>query len=315
MINSSKENDILALALHLKGFCFSEKYQRKIALNSLSFVEFSKILLANDYNQYFDMAVESFYDLTSQNINFLPFFNEFYPENLRHIKNAPFGLFACGNLSLLNNKNNFISIVGTRNPSALSIHYTKFISDYLSSQNITIVSGMASGIDSACHRAALEKQGGTIGVIAHGFNHIYPQKNHDLFFKAKTSESNYNILLLSEYAIDVKPKNFHFPRRNRIISGISKNLIFIEGGVKSGAVITVKYALDQGREIYVFDHPYLKNNEGGQLLINEGAYKLDDYFKIEVFSDSQHRVNSANYLGNSLWCRIHEPSYFPFSLS
>ena len=117
-------------------------------------------------------------------------------------------------------------MVGTRNPSILGVKWAQFISDWFSNNGFTIVSGMASGIDSVTHRAAQKNKGGTIGVLAHGLDHIYPQSNHDLFktaLKTPLDETN-RILLLTEYALGVKPRRYFFARRNRLISGLCQSI-------------------------------------------------------------------------------------------
>ncbi|MDH5717984.1 MAG: DNA-processing protein DprA [Spirochaetia bacterium] len=317
------DENISQLILHLNNIYFTEKYQRIKNKYNLSFYQLSLKLFGNKFKDYKNYASEIIKNHNKKNINIITYTNELYPDNLRYIQTPPFVLFAKGNLNLLKNESK-ISIVGTRRPSPISCFYSKFISNFLSKHNYTIVSGMASGIDSISHRGAIIEKGGTIGIIAHGLDHVYPQKNHDLFNLALNNNINdekKNILLLSEYPLGVKPKNYHFPKRNRIITGLSKILFFIEGGIKSGALISVKYALNQGRDVYVLRHPFMKNNEGGENTHQEGALDLSNYFRSDIISDFEFKNNFSNtanntfYMGNGLWCKFYEPSFSaPFFL-
>ena len=107
------------------------------------------------------------------------------------------------------------------------------------------------------------------------------------------------------------PKRYYFPQRNRIISGLSDSLIFIEGGIKSGALITCRYALEQGREVLALKHPLLKNNRGGERLIEDGAVNLAEYYRVSISDQIQHKTllkmlkeKKAFYLGNNLWAKF-----------
>ena len=293
------EKRIISLALHLKGFYFKEKYQRQ------NFNELHPILLNKTANQEIELAWSIYREHQKKNINIISFFDKEYPTLLKNIDDPPFVLFCLGNSKLLTKKK--VSIVGTRSPSMLGKIGAKFISESLSRKDITIVSGMAYGIDTACHSSSYLWVGGTIGVAAHGLDYIYPRSNYYLFDMARKNNTQ-SILLISEYPIGVKPKRYHFPRRNRIISGLSRSLFFIEGGKKSGALITSQYALDQGREVFALGHSMLRNNEGGEKLIFEGAKNLLSYFRIKIETHSEKnklidKLKSRNsfYLGKDRW--------------
>jgi DNA processing protein len=192
--------------------------------------------------------------------------DEKYPPMLKTIKDAPLVLYASGNLSLLYDVPS-VSVIGTRNPSNTAFLKTKFVINPLIKENWVIVSGMAKGIDSLAHKLALYENGKTIAVLGSGFHHIYPKDNINLFHQIEQ-----NGLVISEYPPNVPPKKYHFPERNRIISGISFATLVIEATEKSGTMITVDQALDQGREVYaVPGSPHIPQTTGCLKLIQEGA--------------------------------------------
>src|SRR5690625_2061506 len=143
----------------------------------------------------------------------------------------------------------------------------KLIVKPLVRQNWLIVSGMAKGIDSYAHKLALGHKGNTIAVLGGGFNHIYPKQNNMLY--KQIAEKG---LVLSEYPPEVPPKRFHFPERNRLISGLSFGTLVIEATERSGTLITVDQALDQGREVYaVPGSPLIPQTKGCHKMIQDGA--------------------------------------------
>jgi len=189
-----------------------------------------------------------------------------YPSILKTIHDAPLVLYASGNISLLENKP-ALSVIGTRNPSGEAKRKIKYIINPLIKEGWSIVSGMARGIDSLAHILTLEEQGNTIAVLGGGFNHIYPKQNITLYKRISK-----NGLVLSEYPPDMPPARFHFPERNRIISGLSFGTLVIEATERSGTLITVDQALDQGREVYaVPGSPLISQTKGCNLMIQDGA--------------------------------------------
>ncbi|RKQ37472.1 DNA-processing protein DprA [Oceanobacillus halophilus] len=189
-----------------------------------------------------------------------------YPRVLNTIKDAPLVLYARGDLSLLDYKQ-ALSVIGTRNPSKEAMEKTISIVKPLVKENWLIVSGLAKGIDSFAHRVALGNQGKTIAVIGSGLNHVYPKQNTSLFHQIAEQG-----LILSEYPPDTPPAKFHFPERNRIISGLTFGTLVIEATEKSGTLITVDQALDQGREVYaVPGSPLIPQTKGCHRMIQEGA--------------------------------------------
>ena len=195
--------------------------------------------------------------------------NPTYPDMLKKIPSAPKKIYAIGNISLLNEKS--ISIVGSRNSSEYGRKITKSITKDLVQSGIVIVSGMANGIDSVAHKTCLEYGGKTIAVLGSGFRHIFPKKNEELFHQIIENDG----LVISEYPIDTPVQMKNFPKRNRIISGISDAVIVVEAGAKSGSLITANYAINQGKEVWAIPgNINLANSVGTNELIKDGANVL-----------------------------------------
>ena len=188
-----------------------------------------------------------------------------YPDNLKNIYNPPEKLFVDG--EILPSDNNAIAIVGTRRASYYGMEQCEKLSYDLAIRGITIISGMARGIDSAAHRGALKAKGRTIAVLGSGHNHIYPPENKKLY-----GEIVKNGAVVSEYEPDIPPFRTNFPKRNRIISGMSKGVVIIEAPRKSGALITADFALEQGRDVFALPGNISSaRSSGTNALIKEGA--------------------------------------------
>lgn len=204
-------------------------------------------------------------------------FDQYYPIQLRKIPDSPLVLFAIGNLHLLR-RHQTISVIGTRHPSKEASQKIEHIVKPLILNDWVIVSGMAIGIDSMAHQAALTENGMTIAVLGSGLNHIYPKRNRSLYYAIAKQG-----LVITEYLPETKPKPYQFPERNRIISGLSYATLVIEATEKSGTLITVDQALDQGREVYaVPGSPYLSETLGCHKLIQEGAKLVKHSIDIEM---------------------------------
>ena len=161
-----------------------------------------------------------------------------------------------------------VGIVGTRKASAYGKGMAHSIARGLAEAGVTVVSGLARGIDGAAHQGALDADGITIGILGSGINVPYPSEHAPLLRKIAGGKG----LILSEYPLDADPIPFHFPFRNRIISGLSLGIVFVEGEVKSGGMLTVHAALAQGREVFAV--PGLvgtKGAEGPHTILREGA--------------------------------------------
>ncbi|ASK63504.1 DNA-protecting protein DprA [Virgibacillus phasianinus] len=192
--------------------------------------------------------------------------DELYPTVLKTIKDPPLVLYALGDLSLLK-QTPALSVIGTRLPSQNARNKMKLILPALLQEKWVIVSGMAMGIDSFAHQFALGNNGKTIAVLGGGFQHIYPKQNITLFDQITKKG-----LVLSEYPPNQSPAKHHFPERNRIISGLSFGTLVVEAKEKSGTLITVDQALDQGREVYAIpDSPTVPESIGCNRMIQDGA--------------------------------------------
>jgi DNA processing protein len=197
----------------------------------------------------------------------ISYWDEEYPELLKKIYFPPILIYIIGTLKDLENT---IAIVGTRNPTNYGkIQAERFAFD-LAQSGITIVSGLARGIDSISHQAALKANGKTIAIIGSGLDVIYPPENKKLFYEiAETG------LIISEYPLGTKPDAQNFPRRNRIISGISKGTLIIETQMNGGAMQTAAYALDQNREVFAIPGNITsKQSDGPNSLIQRCEAKL-----------------------------------------
>ncbi|MHA6251308.1 DNA-processing protein DprA [Oceanobacillus sp. CAU 1775] len=193
-------------------------------------------------------------------------FDEIYPNSLRTINDAPLVIYTLGDTTLLNKKPS-LSVIGTRNPSNEAKSKMEFIINPLIHENWVIISGMAKGIDGFAHEITLNQGGKTIAVLGGGFEYIYPKENTSIFNRIARQG-----LILSEYPPDLRPAKYHFPERNRIISGLSFGTLVIEAMERSGTMITVEQALDQGRDVFaVPGSPLIPQTKGCNLLIQDGA--------------------------------------------
>lgn len=196
-----------------------------------------------------------------------------YPERLRNIDDPPKELYCLGNLELLNYKNN-IAMIGSRNCSSYGERAAKDFAYNLAKEDICIISGLAKGIDSFSHIGALNAKGKTIAVLGSGLDNIYPKENMKLVEEIIKN----NGLVISEYPLGTKPIKYHFPARNRIISGLSDSILVIEARRNSGTNITVDFALEQGKDIFVIPgNIYSKTSDGTNFLITEGAIPVLSY--------------------------------------
>ncbi len=186
-----------------------------------------------------------------------------YPPYLRHIHGAPPVLWVQGQKELA--ARDAVAIVGARNSSALGLKFTRMIAVKLANQGLLVVSGLARGIDTAAHQASIDY--GTLAVVAGGIDYFYPPENEKL--QRDISERG---LLISEMVPGMAPKAEHFPRRNRIISGISRAIVVIEAAMRSGSLITARFAAEQGRDVFaVPGSPLDPRSEGTNRLIKDGA--------------------------------------------
>jgi DNA processing protein len=203
--------------------------------------------------------------IKSKGINIITLNSPHYPENLKNIYDPPPFLYVKGETK--KQDSNAIAVVGSRNPSEYGNMVTEEISRDLASGGITIVSGMARGIDSCAHYGALACGGRTIAVLGSGIDVVYPWENRKLY-NAIVSRG----AVVSEYPMGTEPHRYNFPARNRIISGLSLGVLVAEASPKSGALITARLALDQGRDVFaVPGNVYSFKTKGTHNLLRSGA--------------------------------------------
>ncbi len=211
---------------------------------------------------------ESLEKLNRLKASIITIWDKEYPAILKKIYDPPLILYMKG--TLIQADDFSISIVGTRQPTNYGKIQAESLAADLTAQNITIISGMARGIDSISHSSALKNNGRTIAIIGSGLDVIYPPENKKLF--EEISECG---AVISEFKLGAKPDAQNFPRRNRIISGMSLGCIVIETGIEGGAMQTAAFALDQDREVFaVPGNLGVKQSEGTNLLIQKGEAKL-----------------------------------------
>lgn len=226
-----------------------EKYAEKITSS----------IYRQNLNKYFKYMKESHIQIITIN-------DKEYPDKLKVIYDPPIVLYVKGNKSILNEKS--IAIVGCRLCTKYGENVSKKLAYNLSFNNINVISGLAKGIDSFAHKGSLIGKGKTVAVVGCGLDRVYPEENIDLFNEIIRRDG----AIISEYIIGTKPLAKNFPRRNRIISALSDGVIVVEAREKSGTLITVDFALEQGKTIYAvpgnIDNP---NTYGTNELIKQGA--------------------------------------------
>ena len=197
--------------------------------------------------------------------------HESYPFSLLQLIDPPTVLYAKGNLTFLTIQPK-VAIIGSRKATTYSKIAMDAIVPPLVKEEIVIVSGLAKGADALAHDAAIRNGGKTIAVLGHGFSHQYPKENKQLFEKIEG-----NHLLLTEYPPYMGVQKWHFPMRNRIISGISNAIVVTESTLKSGTLITTEHALDSGKDVFVVPGPiHSEQSLGTNRLLREGAIPIWD---------------------------------------
>jgi len=244
-------------------------------INNISEIEGFNEILANRiirnlekiifYQDEFEKQQEA---INKHNIKLLHYWDDDYPKNLRNIYYPPIFLYLKGELKKIDEIS--VAIVGTRKPSSYGKNVAREFSMEISRNHVTVISGMARGIDSIAHRGALENNGRTIAVVGSGLDVIYPPENDKLF-----NQIVENGCVISEFKLGTQPDASNFPQRNRIISGLSKGVLIIETKIIGGAMQTANHALDQGREVYAVPGD-IHNiySEGTNYLIQQGNAEL-----------------------------------------
>jgi DNA processing protein len=188
-----------------------------------------------------------------------------YPRALRWIADPPVVLYVRG--QLLSSHQLAVAVIGSRKPSPYGKMSAQGFSQSLAEHGYTVVSGLARGIDSLAHQGALQAGGQTLAVLGSGFNIVYPPENRRLYEQICSQGA-----VLSEFPLNTKPDRWNFPRRNRIISGLSLGILVIEAAASSGSLHTARHALDQGREVFAIPgRIHDPNSRGTNGLIKKGA--------------------------------------------
>lgn len=234
--------------------------------------------------------------MEKMDIGAVTYSDEDYPELLKKIYDPPVILYFKGKNAgkiLESGLDNCIGIVGTRNPTDYGKKVCEYFANELSSMGITIISGFARGIDTTAHRTVLSNKnspGITAAVFGNGVDVIYPPENKKLY--NQLAEEG---IMFSEFEISAKPDSVNFPRRNRIISGLSLGVIIIESGVEGGALITARSALDQGREVFAVPGDINSRFSGGtHELIKSGQAKLVEKVD-DVLDELRNKLNNLPF--------------------
>lgn len=251
------------------------------------------------YDKIFDMeAFESFKSylekVNKYGYTYITILDSDYPENLKYIEDRPALLFYKGNFDKKKDKNS-IAFVGARKCTDYGKWACKNLVSGIVNNDITTVSGLAYGIDAICHKSTLKLAGRTIGVIGCGIDKIYPKQNRNLYESIENTG-----LIISEFPLGTDPRSFNFPRRNRIISGISLATVVIEAREKSGTMITTRCALDQGKDVFAvpgnINSIYSK---GTNKLIQEGCKLItssDDILEeLDYLLEKQEKIDMIDY--------------------
>ena len=242
----------------------------------------------------FEDAVIQQQKLAEAGAYLIPINDPAYPPRLKEIYDPPPVLFARGRFELLQTL--MLAIVGTRRPTAYGTAAAGRLAKDLASAGMTIVSGMARGIDTAAQKAVLEAGGGTVSVFGCGVDEVYPAENRKL--AAEIAEKG---LIVSEFPMGAPPYPQNFPVRNRIVSGLGAGVLVVEGGEYSGSAITAKLAAEQNREIFAVPGSIMsKMSWGPNLLIKQGAKLVQEWNDVVVELDPADRRRLLDQCRNRL---------------
>jgi len=243
-------------------------------------------LVANRNLEYIETLLSK---MEQQGIAYIARNNPRFPTLLQEIPDPPIGIFFIGTLPADSTEK--VAIIGSRKCSEYGLLTARLLARPLAAAGVVIVSGMARGVDSMAHRGALEGRGTTIAVLGCGVDICYPSENREL-----RAEIINNGCVLSEYPPGVRPTPAYFPARNRIISGLCRAVIVTEAGLKSGTLITVDQAHEQGREVLaVPGNISSKLSQGTNQLIRDGAFPVSDHIDImDILGITPQKPNNPN---------------------
>src|SRR4030095_14686199 len=192
-----------------------------------------------------------------------------YPELLRQIHDPPLFLYVLGELTTQDTS--AVAVVGSRDASPYGRSMTAAIGEGLASHGVTVVSGLAAGIDAAAHEAALRGGGRTLAVLGSGIDVVYPSEHHRLHMRIAQTGA-----VVSEYPMGTQPDAENFPARNRIISGLSLGTVVIEDNERRGSLITAQFAAEQGRDVFAVPGPVGARTRGTHQLLRQGAALVEN---------------------------------------
>lgn len=235
-----------------------------IIAKQLNIQEEKVITLINQYKKMRNTSMEAYYE--HHQIHAIPYNSEWYPNSLKTLYDPPAVLYVKGDKELLKSPKK-IAVIGSRAATNYSEEVLKLLLPPLINEQFVIVSGLAKGADRFAHEAAIRYGGKTIAVLGHGLFHLYPKENRQIGEQIAQQH-----LLVTEYPPYVGVQKWHFPARNRIISGLSQALIVTEAALKSGTLITTELALEQGKDVFsVPGNVFSVQSKGTNKLIKEGA--------------------------------------------
>ena len=269
--------------------------------------EYYDITIPKDFLEKRDkLNIEKCYTdaFLDKEVKLLTYEDEKYPQYLKEIPDFPLSLFYKGNLDLLEPDFN-LAVVGSRNASQNALLALDSIISNFKNSNITIVSGLAYGIDTQAHKSAIENNLKTIAVVGCGLDIVYPSQNKKLFEDIKNTYG----IIFSEYPLKTQPLSYNFPQRNRIVSGLSLGTVVIEATYRSGTSITAKFAQEQGRKLFCIPNSIGSKNSAGIInLLKSGAklvtqgkeilYELGLIDKIENYEEllEKEKINKMKIL-------------------
>lgn len=258
-IGYSTIHKILFKAKNLDEFRNSK--EEIIDIENMTLSKYKKVLQkikTNKFKKYKKVLKKMDVDLINK-------FDQRFPARLKEIPKPPYCLHFRGNKEILENKT--VGIIGSRDYTQYGKKAALKLSKILSKKGYTVISGLAKGIDSFSHKGSLKGEGKTVSVIGSGIDIIYPKENTKLYLDIVKEG-----LVVSEFFLGTKPRKYNFPRRNRIISGLSDFLIVIQAGESSGTMITVNHALRQNKDIFALPGEiFCKKSIGTNRLIRDGA--------------------------------------------
>ncbi|MFO7880994.1 MAG: DNA-processing protein DprA [Kosmotogaceae bacterium] len=288
-----EEYALLALSGDLTVNEISKCIEKKITINDFMKNNLPFIPQAKQKRVFSNLKTTEKYLKTYK---YIVFNDESYPELLRETDSPPPVLFYKGDINKTSDKMS-LSMVGSRKSSAYGYNIALSFASQIVNYNFTVISGLAAGIDGASHRGALEGSGNTIAVLGCGIDKVYPASNRDLY-RAISKRG----CILSEYLPGTPPMKHNFPRRNRIIAGLSKAVLVVEATKKSGSLITARFALDNGRDVYAIPGDIRrKNSSGTNWLIQNGAKLISSVEDILEEYDVLRSISTEeNYSENTL---------------